>query len=39
MAQETRKPEEQQKKDNEPKSFRPQSYHINVRTCGAMPRL
>lgn len=27
----------EQKQDSKP--LRPQSYHINVRTCGAMPRL
>ncbi len=39
MQQEQKKSEEPQKKDNEQKPFRPQSYHINIRTCGAKPRL
>ena len=38
MAQETKKPEEQ-KKEEAKKLLRPQSFHVNVRTCGAMGRL
>lgn len=37
MAQEKKKPEEQKKEERKP--LRPQSFHINIRTCGAMPRL
>lgn len=37
MAQETKKPEEQKKEERKP--LRPRSFHINIRTCGAMPRL
>lgn len=38
MTQETKKTEEQ-KKEEVKKLLRPQSFHINVRTCGAMGRL
>ena len=34
---EQKKPEEQKKEKRKPP--RPQSYHVNVRTCGAMGRL
>lgn len=37
MAQEKKKPEEQKKEERKP--LRPQSFHVNVRTCGAMGRL
>lgn len=37
MAQETKKPEEQKKEER--KLLRPQSFHVNVRVCGAIPRL
>lgn len=38
MQQEPKKPEEQ-KKEEAKKLLRPQSFHVNVRTCGAMGRL
>ena len=38
MTQETKKPEEQ-KKEEAKKPLRPQSFHVNVRNCGAMGRL
>ena len=38
MAQEQKKPEEQ-KKEEAKKLLRPQSFRVNVRTCGAMGRL
>ena len=38
MAQETKKPEEQ-KKEEAKKPLRSQSFHVNVRTCGAIGRL
>ena len=38
MQKEQNKPEEQ-KKEEPKKLLRPQSFHINVRTCGAMGRL
>lgn len=34
---EQKKPEEQKKEEQ--KLLRPQSFHVNVRTCGAMGRL
>lgn len=38
MQQEQKKSEEQQKEEAK-KPLRPQSFHVNVRTCGAMGRL
>lgn len=37
MKQEPKKPEEQ-KKEEAKKLLRPQSFHVNVRTCGAIDR-
>lgn len=39
MQQDTKKTEEQAKKDKETKLLRPQSYHVNVRSAGACGRL